>query len=102
MTLYSLGLNRSCEPHFERISRLTGGSYFRSDSANAAMKQIKDILSREFGDLEFDRKVYDAWEQASDPLIDQLAIDLDTTPHKVGSSVCRLQSRGLLMEEFAK
>lgn len=96
MTLYSLGLNRSCEPHFEKISRLTGGRYFRSEDAKAAMSQIKEILTREFGDLEFDREVHDAWDLSVDPSVDEVAEQLNSTPSKVGSALCRLQSRGLL------
>lgn len=101
MTLYSLGLNRSCEPHFEKISRLTGGQYFRSQDAAAAMKQIKNILSVEFDDIDLDRKVFDAFTASLNLEIEQLAEQIEVSPMKISTSLCRLQSRDLLIRQSA-
>ena len=97
MTLYSLGLHQGCEPYFENMSRLTGGRYFRSENASAAMDKIREILATEFGDVEFDREVHDAWELTKSPSIDEVAEQLSAPASKVSTSVCRLQTRGLLL-----
>jgi hypothetical protein len=99
VTLYALGLTPTCADSFERISRLTGGRFFRADRADAAMSQMKQILTREFGQLDFDREVHDAWEAMTDPSVDQVAEQLGATPPKVASAVCRLQSRGFMLPE---
>jgi len=100
VTLYALGLTRSCEASFERISRLTGGRFFRSDRADDAMDQIQDILKKEFGQLDFDREVHDAWRSIADPTVDRVAEQLELAPPKVASAICRLQSRGFLAPEM--
>jgi len=97
VTLYALGLTRNCAASFERISRLTGGRFFRADRADEAMKQMKDILQKEFGQLDFDRQVHGAWEAMTDPGVDRLAEQLGAAPSQVASAVCRLQSRGFML-----
>lgn len=99
VTLYALGLTPHCADSFERISRATGGLFFRSDLAADAMKQMKEILAREFGQLDFDRQVHEAWESATTPTVDEIADQLEAPPHQVGSAVCRLQSRGFLLTQ---
>jgi hypothetical protein len=99
VTLYALGLTPSCAASFERISRLTGGQFFRADRANDAMSRMKGILEKEFGQLDFDRGVHDAWQAMTDPTVDRVAEQLELAPAKVASAVCRLQSRGLMLPE---
>ena len=60
---------------------------------------MQDILKREFGQLDFDREVHDAWQAMIHPTIDVVAERLGMAPPKVGSAVCRLQSRGFLLPE---
>jgi len=99
MTLYALGLTRRCAESFERISRLTGGQFFSADDGPAAMKQMQSILESEFGQLDFDREVHQTWRSLIDPTVDAVADGLGQSSAKVGSAVCRLQSRGLIVTE---
>ena len=89
LTLYALGLTHACADSFERISRATGGQFFRSDQAGDVMKQMKEILAREFGQLDFDRQVYNAWETTTTPTVDEIAEQLGVPTPTVGSAVCR-------------
>jgi hypothetical protein len=97
VTLYALGMSQQCEESFAYISRLTGGKFFRVEHGDDAMKQMQKILNDEFGQLEFDRKVHDVWTITSAPSVETIAETIDATPLRVASSVCRLQSRGLLL-----
>lgn len=99
VTLHALGLRPNCFAPFERIARLTGGRFYREDRHGEAMNEIQEILDSEFGQLSFDRQVHDAWEATADPAVEPIAAQLGTTPPKVASAVCRLQSRGLLLSE---
>jgi Mg-chelatase subunit ChlD len=99
VTLYALGLMPNCADSFERISRSTGGRFFRADRAGDAMTRMKEILAGEFGQLDFDRQVHEAWSAMTTPSVDEVAEQLDAPPPKVGSAVCRLQSRGFLTVE---
>ncbi len=99
VTLYALGLTEGCAASFERISRLTGGRFFRADRADEAMSQMREILTKEFGRLDFDREVHDAWRSITGPTVDRVAEQLELAPPKVASAVCRLQSRGFLLPQ---
>jgi Mg-chelatase subunit ChlD len=99
VTLYALGLTRQCAESFERISRMTGGRLFRADQAEDAMRQMKEILQNEFGQLDFDREVHRVWGSLSDPTVELVAKQIEATPPKVASAVCRLQSRGFMLPE---
>jgi hypothetical protein len=89
---------------------LTGGNCFTTDDAIA---QIRQVLEKEFGQLEFDRRVHDAWSAAarsvsdgsrSDgpaieaPTIDDIADSVAATPPRVAAAVSRLRSRGFLLQ----
>ena len=63
------------------------------------MSQMNEILKKEFGQLDFDREVRNAWEAMSHPAIDLVAEQLGATPPKVASAVCRLQSRGFIFQQ---
>lgn len=101
VTLYALALTRRCAESFERISLLTGGRFFRAQDDAAAMQQMREIVKSEFGQLDFDREVYEAWQSLSDPMVDAVAEQLGQSSARVGSAVCRLQSRGLLVTQRA-
>jgi len=101
VTLYAIGLAPCCATSFERISRMTGGRFFRSDREDDAMRQMRDILEREFGQLDFDREVHAAWEATVDPTVDLVAKRIGRASPKVASAVCRLQSRGFLLSSRA-
>lgn len=99
VTLYALGLTPDCAESFERISRLTGGGFFRADRAGDAMSRMGEILKKEFGQLDFDREMHDAWRSVTDPTVDRVAEQLGLASPKVASAICRLQSRGFLLPE---
>jgi hypothetical protein len=99
VTLYALGLTFQCAESFERISRMTGGRFFRADEADNAMQQMKQILENEFGQLDFDREIHDVWESMAAPTVDAVAQQTGATLPKVAAAVCRLQSRGFLLPE---
>ncbi len=96
VTLYAIGLTRDVVDSFTAMSRLTGGQFYNADHGNTAIAHIREVLSREFGELALDCKVHAAWEGMDVPTIDSLAVRLNVTTPRVASSVSRLQSRGLL------
>jgi Mg-chelatase subunit ChlD len=98
VTLYAVGLRAGCAAAFARLAGLTGGRFFAAANAGAAMTEIQSALKAEFGQLDFDRRVYQAWVEASRPNSDDLADQLKTTPPRVASAVCRLRARGLLID----
>lgn len=95
VTLYAIALTQQCEASFERLSRQTGGQVFRADHS-AAIAKLEAILQAVFGDIQFDRRVHEAWNAASEPTVDSLAIALGEVPSRIAASICRLQSRGFL------
>ncbi|HEX2476772.1 MAG TPA: vWA domain-containing protein [Lacipirellulaceae bacterium] len=99
VTLYALGLSPRCAEPFDRISGMTGGRFFPADEADKAMAQMKHILENEFGQLEFDREIYHVWESMTDPTVELVAQQIEATLSKVAAAVCRLQSRGFLLQE---
>lgn len=94
VTVYALALTAACRPSFEHLSRLTGGNCFTTGDA---IEQIEKVLQQEFGQLDFDRQVHDAWLGAADPLIDGVADQLEVTPPRVAAAVSRLRSHGFLV-----
>jgi Mg-chelatase subunit ChlD len=98
VTMYAVGLRPGCAAAFARLAGLTGGRFFPAADAGAAMTEIQSVLKAEFGQLDFDRQVYQAWLETTRPSADDLADRLQTTPPRVASAVCRLRSRGLLVD----
>ena len=95
--MHALGLTAAVDKSFSLMSQLTGGQFFRAGQGNAAIKKLKEILDKEFGQLDFDRDVFSAWSDVETPTVDDVADVLKSTPPRVASAVCRLQSRGLLV-----
>lgn len=71
----------------------------RSTATCAAMREIQSVLEAEFGQLDFDRHVYQTWLECALPNSDDVADKLQTTPLRVASAVSRLRARGLLVAE---
>lgn len=99
VTVYAIALTAPCRASFEHLSRLTGGNCVTTDNA---IQQIEKVLVQEFGQLDFDRRVHDAWLAAHDPGIDEIADQIGVTPPKVAAAVSRLRSRGFLMAAAAE
>jgi Mg-chelatase subunit ChlD len=96
VTLYALGLTRAVTESFGKLSRYTGGEFFAADQGDAVIAQLKEILGKEFGNLEFDRQVLSAWSQDSGSTLDALAETLGSSRPAVSAAISRLGSRGLL------
>lgn len=96
VTLYALGLTRSVTESFGRLARFTGGEYFEAAHGNAAVAKLQDVLLTEFGQLELDARVVEAWNGQADASIDAVAEELELATGPVGASVARLSGRGLL------
>lgn len=96
ITLYALGLQAWVENSFTQLSRFTGGEYFRAEEGKAAMEKLEAILQTEFGQLDFDREVFAAWQKQQEPTVDAVAATLSVPPARVAASVSRLRTRSLL------
>ena len=101
ITLYAVGLRPGCAESFQRLAGLTGGRFYPAGDASVAMAEIERILQAEFGQLDYDRRVYRTWLESPQPNTEELAERLGTTPPRVASAVCRLQSRGFLLADAA-
>jgi hypothetical protein len=99
VTLYALGLTRAVTESFGKLSRYTGGEFFAADQGDAVMAQLKEILAREFGNLDFDRQVLAAWNDDSGATLDDLAERLESSRPAVSAAISRLGSRGLLTRD---
>ena len=93
LTIYGLALTAACHDSFQRLSRLTGGNSF---ATNDAIDQFQKVLTQEFGQLDFDRQVHDAWLLEEEATVDSIADQIGVTPPRVAAAVSRLRSRGFL------
>lgn len=96
VTLYALGLSRSCERAFTQLSQLTGGRCLDSHDGDSAMEQLRKILQEEFGQLELDREVQATWLYMTEPNIERLGALMKQPESTIAKSVNRLRQRGLL------
>jgi len=96
VTLYALALTAYAGDSFERLSRNTGGEFFRSGQGSAAIERLKAILVSEFGNLDFDRRVLDERRAHLEMSLDDLAARLESSRPAVSSALSRLGARGLL------
>ncbi len=94
--LFAIGLTNRVTKSFTDLARLTGGSYFDSQQGSGAISRLKEILVSEFGELEFDRAVYDKWARNELNEYADVADDLHVSESRVVASVTRLSARGLL------
>jgi hypothetical protein len=94
--LFAIGLTQAVADSFRQLSVLTGGRYFSAGKGPEAIKQLEQLLVGEFGQLEFDQNVYDAWETMPAPDVDAIAARLECTPARVAGAVTRLMQRDLL------
>lgn len=94
--LYSIGLINNLKSTFGEMAELTGGSFSTSHSA---INEIKDILQKEFENVELDRKVFSAWKENSDLILDDLASELEVSLMQIVESYERLSSREIINEQ---
>jgi hypothetical protein len=96
VTLYALGLAPVVADSFGQLSRYTGGEFFAAQQAGTAIERIQAILAAEFGHLEFDGRVRDAWRADPAAGLDALAERLASSRPAVSAAFSRLGARGLL------
>jgi Mg-chelatase subunit ChlD len=98
VTRCALGLTAAVADSFARLSRATGGAYFPASQDDAAIEQLKTILTGEFGNLDFDRRVLAAQLDDRERSIAELAVLLAAPRMAVAAAISRLERRDLLSE----
>jgi Mg-chelatase subunit ChlD len=99
VTVYALSLTPYATDSFRRLSELTGGRCYEPGQGRQAIQKLCEVLSAEFGQLDFDRdvfEVFETWGEEFEPTADVIATRLERTPRDVAAAVCRLQARGLI------
>lgn len=94
--LYAIGLTPAVTASFGQLSALTGGQYFSAGQGPEAIRQLEWLLTCEFGQLEFDQTVHDAWTNSANPSVEAIAERLAVPPARVAEAVSRLSQRDLL------
>ena len=101
VTVYALGLTPFVADPFTKLARYTGGDFFSSVQGDRAIETIKRLIVDEFGNMELDRRVLEAWRTDAEFSIDATALRLNRTSGDVGASVTRLSARRLLQHAAA-
>ena len=96
ITLYSLGLHAGIGESFGHLARYTGGEYFESKQSDAALQALQSVLTREFGDIDFDRQVLERCQVNTAWTVDALGESLASPRSRLSASLSRLGRRGLL------
>ncbi len=96
ITVYAIGMNNTVVSSFGDISHATGGEFFLTARTDGAIERLQSILRREFGNLDFDRRVLEAWKAQSIPSIELLAGALGSSRPAVSAAISRLGARELL------
>jgi len=97
VVLYALGLTDYVTSSFKQLAQFTGGDYFNTGQEAAAIEQLKDVLSKEFADLDFDCKVRDCCQADLEWDVDTLCTALQSSRGRVSASLSRLGRRGLIV-----
>jgi hypothetical protein len=113
VTLHALGMVPSVTPmhdavmekSFRWLATTTGGTYRPARSSQDAMTVVEIIGRRVFGEMDFDRRV---WEEVTaehagalpedaqlEELLPRLQAELEASPYEIHASVARLRKRGL-------
>ncbi|MEM7347145.1 MAG: hypothetical protein AAF485_23135, partial [Chloroflexota bacterium] len=95
VVLYALGLTRHVDLDFADLAQRTGGSYYRANQGDLAIKKLQETLQNEFQDLAFDAQVLELCQTAG-WTVDDICQTLETPISLVSASLSRLGRRGLL------
>jgi Mg-chelatase subunit ChlD len=98
VTFCALGLTAAVADSFTQLSRLTGGGFYPASQGAAAIERLRAILTNEFGNLDFDRRVLAAHMGDRQRSIGDLAVLLAEPRLAVAAAIGRLESRDLLDE----
>ena len=96
--LYALGLTQGLAPSFTPLAQLTGGQYHDAGHGEKAVEAVRQVVAREFADLDADRKVLTAWRSRNEWNLDELSEAIGVTPGRVAASLSRLGRRGFLSQ----
>jgi Mg-chelatase subunit ChlD len=96
VTVYALGLTDCVAEAFTKLARYTGGQFFPSSQGQKAIEAIRGLIVDEFGNIDLDRRVLEAWRSGVEFSIDATAIGLSRTSGEISASVTRLSARRLL------
>lgn len=96
VALYALGLTGTVREPFGRLARATGGAYLEAGQHGQAIDQLRGMLQVEFGSLDTDQRVLEAWRADSDRPTADLAAALGLTRGAVVESLSRLGRRDLI------
>ncbi len=94
ITLYALGMTKETNDSFTRLSQATGGEFFAAARAEDAITRLQAILTKEFRQIEFDRRLLALWQTPRS--LDALTQQLESSRPAVAAAISRLGARGLL------
>src|SRR5262245_7254281 len=93
--LYALGLTPGLKNSFTPLAQLTGGEYHEAGHGDRVVAAIRQVVSREFADVDADRRVLAVWRSRSEWTLDELGEAIGVTPGRVAASLSRLGRRGV-------
>jgi hypothetical protein len=96
VTLYALGLTKWVKESFTPLAVWTGGTYFEAEHGQNAVEAIKQVIAREFEEIDMDRRVLDLCRATPDWTMDGVSEALTSGRNRVAASLNRLGRRGLL------
>lgn len=98
VTIHALSMGRDQQTvgAFTAMARGTGGECVVANQADAVLKAMTDVLTREFGNLPFDRQVLDTVRALGELDTAAVAERLGTPRGPVAASLTRLGKRGFL------
>ncbi|QBD82680.1 VWA domain-containing protein [Ktedonosporobacter rubrisoli] len=96
VNIYALGLAKEVAASFSTISMLTGGKFYASNNADKAIEHLAGLLKAEFGKLELDRSILNAYLEQQELSMEELATRVGSSRHEVSAAFLRLLSRDLI------
>lgn len=96
LQFYSLALTFHAVAAFNALAQMCGGTAFQADQAEKAIQVLKDLLTAEQGEMEFDRQVLALWQAGGEVSIERISEALAAGPGRVAKSITRLGRRRLL------
>jgi hypothetical protein len=96
VTLYALGLTNSVKESFTPLAVWTGGAYFEAAQGGRAIEAVKQVIAREFEEIDMDRRVLELCRATPDWTMDAMSAALASGRGRVSASLSRLGRRGFL------
>jgi hypothetical protein len=94
--LVALALTPDARPSFGRLAGLPGGESFAAAQGREAVEAVRGAVARQFADIDHDRRVLERCRAEPAWTVDGLSTALESRPHRVAASLCRLGRRGFL------